>query len=153
MATSYLADFHTLHHEFRIIRDEALQNLGRNSNKKVPATMNNTTSLSGIFLQSGTMPEFQPIDFSIDTNDVPVKPRTLECLDSQLPTSLDHSRKSTIAPTSKTIHTNERKILSCKTPKSVSRSRKGHTKSRRGCFNCKQRKIKVPGLHSLQNPI
>jgi hypothetical protein len=139
METSYIADFHSFHHEFREVRDEVLQSLARNYISDGFSAMSSQSGLAGMFLHSD---HTQSIEMSNIQNDVSQELQLDADLTASEPASVQSSRRDKKIACTKT-RARDRSQTPSHCNRAVARPRKGHKKSRRGCFSCKQRKIKV----------
>jgi hypothetical protein len=144
MESAYVADFQSFHHEFRIVAEEVLQTLARKTSPWEGFDSTEYITMKETFASSDLMSDSRPVDFSNRTFNISKESRLVKQLNSskvESPSSPGQSRGSSIPNTK--IESG-RSASASVAPKSKPRPRKGHTKSRRGCLNCKQRKIKVP---------
>jgi hypothetical protein len=143
METEYLANFNSFHDEFLIFRDEVLHSLAERSKSARPDVMEMPNSLGVLSSQPGSMPEFQRRGFQNYPSNKLHKQVLIEGIGTSMSIMFAASGQDKLACVTDSSSKNGRKTAPYPITTTSLGPRKGHKKSRRGCFNCKKRKIKV----------
>jgi hypothetical protein len=107
--------------------------------------------LNGTFSKADLVSKCQPTDSSSGTPNATKDSQLARKQSSPETKSLNLYHKSRASSALMAKSKSDRTGCSSVAQKSIHRPRKGHTKSRRGCLNCKQRKIKVPASALLDS--